>query len=66
MVMVVEGGEGRGLRHGILCTFMGDGMRGQEQKSHHSRLQLNGVGVSQCKGKTKSKMILAPPQPTLF
>ena len=41
MVMVVEGVrgvEGVGLDHGILCTFMGDEMRGQEQKSHHSRL----------------------------
>ena len=41
MVMVVEGVrgvEGVGLDHGILCTFMGDEMRAQEQKSHHSRL----------------------------
>ena len=40
MVMVVEGVrgvEGVGLDHGILCTFMRDGMRGQEQKSHHLR-----------------------------
>ena len=48
-------GEGWGLRHGILCTFMGDGMRRQEQKSHHSRLQLKGVGVSECKGKLNLK-----------
>ena len=26
-----------GLGHGILCTFLEDGMRGQEQKSHHPR-----------------------------
>ena len=30
--------EGGGLGHGILCTFMGDGTRGPEQKSHHSSL----------------------------
>ena len=34
----MRGVEGGGLGHSILCTFMGDGMRGQEQKSHHSRL----------------------------
>ena len=34
----MRGVEGKGLGHGILCTFMGDGMRGQEQKSHDSRL----------------------------
>ena len=41
MVLVVEGGEGRGgggLGHGIFGTFMGDGMWGKEQKSHPSRL----------------------------
>ena len=27
-----------GLGHGILCTFMGDGMGRQEQKSHHPKL----------------------------
>ena len=37
--------EGGGVGHGILCTFMGDGMRGPEQKSHHSRLLLNVVGA---------------------
>ena len=34
----MRGVEGGGLGHGILCTFMGDGVRGQEQKPHHSRL----------------------------
>ena len=34
----MRGVEGGGLGHGIFGTFMGDGMRGQEQKSHPSRL----------------------------
>ena len=31
----------------VFCAhyFMGDGMRGPEQKSHHSRLLLNVVGA---------------------
>ena len=49
MVMVVEGG---GLDHGILCTFMGDGMRGQEQNITPFKIINEGVGGL---GTTQSK-----------
>ena len=49
MVMVVEGG---GLDHGILCTIMGDGMRGEEQNITPFKIINEGVGGL---GTTQSK-----------
>ena len=49
MVMVVKGG---GLDHGILCTIMGDGMRGEEQNITPFKIINEGVGGL---GTTQSK-----------